>query len=128
MNEPSQHKPCMPGCTAHVPAELEAEHLCLLHFTLSIEQACAEMRRETAGGKTSTERQAEISGYIGKYAVMLASAATGSLHLTDELRKRVLSTFLTLMVLRENLERAASRNAELEAAGSRTGIGLVRIA
>ena len=39
----------------------------------------------------------------------LARVATSGLHLTDDLKARVLSTFLTLMNLRENLDRAAMR-------------------
>jgi len=37
----------------------------------------------------------------------LARVATSGLHLTDDLKARVLSTFLTLMNLRENLDRAS---------------------
>jgi len=33
---------------------------------------------------------------------------TGSARLSDEIKKRVLTTFLTLMILRENLDRAAA--------------------
>ena len=40
---------------------------------------------------------------------MLARAATSGLHLLDEMKARILSTFLTLMNLRENLDRAALR-------------------
>ncbi len=110
---------CMLSCKTPVPTELESQRLCVLHFTLSVEQACAEMRRETAAaGRVSAERQAEIASYIVGYAVMLARVAS-SLRLSDELKKRILNTFLTLMVLRENLDRAAS---PLEATGvSRIG-------
>jgi len=101
----------MPGCQAPVPPELEAEGLCVLHFILSLEHACAEMRRETAVGRASAVRQAEIANYIGASALRLAHLATGSLRLSDELKTRVLTTFLTLMNLRENLDRAASRGA-----------------
>ena len=111
MSEPSQHQPCMPGCQAPVPAELEADGLCVLHFILSLEQACAEMRRETAASRASAARQVEIASYVAAAAVTLAQVATGSLRLSDELKKRVLTTFLTLMNLRENLDRAASRGA-----------------
>ncbi len=109
MTEPSQQQSCMPGCQAPVPVELEAERLCVLHFILSVEHACAEMRRETAVGGASIARQAEIANYVTAAAVRLSHVATGSLRLSDELKKRVLTTFLTLMNLRENLDRAASR-------------------
>jgi hypothetical protein len=35
----------------------------------------------------------------------LAVIGTGSVRLSDEIKKRVLTTFLTLMILRENLDR-----------------------
>jgi hypothetical protein len=37
----------------------------------------------------------------------LALIGTGSSRLSDEIKKRVLTTFLTLMILRENLDRPA---------------------
>ena len=80
-----------------------------MHFTLAIEQACAEMRRETVLGRAPHERQVEIIHYIAEHGEMLARAATSGLHLPDELKARVLNTFLTLMNLRENLDRAALR-------------------
>ncbi len=109
MNDAGQYRPCELGCNAPVPAELESERLCVLHFILSVEQACAEMRRETAAGRASAERQTEILNHVVGCGATLARVATGSLRLTDELKKRILSTFLTLMNLRENLDRSASR-------------------
>src|ERR1700758_4850110 len=53
------------GCKLTVPAALEAEKLCILHFTMEIERRCAEMRRETATGRTGRDRQVEIINYIG---------------------------------------------------------------
>ena len=92
-----------------VPAALESERLCVLHFTLAVEQSCAEMRRETVLGRTPHERQVEIIRYIAERGELLARTATSGLHLPDELKARVLNTFLTLMNLRENLDRAALR-------------------
>jgi hypothetical protein len=97
------------NCKGSVPAVLEAEKLCVLHFTLAIEQSCAEMRRETVMGRTSHERTMEIINFIAARGELLARTATNGLHLTDELKARVLNTFLTLMNLRENLDRAALR-------------------
>ena len=97
------------GCCAPVPTELESEHLCIPHFISSVEQACTEMRRETARDKVSTARQAEIVNYLVACGMTLARVATGSLRLSDEQKKRILSTFLILMNLRENIDRAASR-------------------
>lgn len=97
------------GCKHDVPAALAGQKLCILHFTLSLEASCAEMRRETAVGNTPRERQGEIMGFITENGERLARVATSGLHLTDDLKARVLSTFLTLMNLRENLDRAALR-------------------
>jgi hypothetical protein len=99
-----------PGCKMTVPAALEAEKVCILHFTMEIERRCAEMRRETATGRTPRERQVEIISYVGGRGELLARTATCGLHLPDELKARILNTFLTLMNLRENLDRAALRH------------------
>ena len=93
-----------------VPAALEGEKLCILHFTMEIERRCAEMRRETAIGRTTRDRQVEIITYIGGRGELLARTATSGLHLPDETKARILNTFLTLMNLRENLDRAALRH------------------
>jgi hypothetical protein len=92
-----------------VPAALESEKLCVLHFTANIEKDCAEMRRETVLGRTPHERQVEIIQYIAGRGELLARTATSGLHLPDEIKARILSTFLTLMNLRENLDRASLR-------------------
>lgn len=97
------------GCKHDVPAALNEQKLCILHYTLSLEAGCAEMRRETALGNTPNERQKEIMRFITEHGERLARVATSGLHLTDDLKARVLSTFLTLMNLRENLDRAAMR-------------------
>ncbi len=83
--------------------------MCVLHFTLKIEKECGEMRRETVYGKTPHSRQVEIMRYISEHGEMLARAATSGLNLADEMKARILNTFLTLMNLRENLDRAALR-------------------
>ena len=98
-----------PACKAAVPPDLESAKLCVMHFTLAIEQACAAMRRETVLGRAPHERQVEIIHYIAEHGEMLARVATSGMHLTDELKARVLNTFLTLMNLRENLDRSALR-------------------
>lgn len=97
------------GCKHDVPGALAELKLCVLHFTLSLESSCAEMRRETALGNTSQDRQREIMRFITGNGEALARVATSGLHLTDDLKARVLSTFLTLMNLRENLDRASMR-------------------
>ena len=97
------------GCKGQVPAALEPVKLCVLHFTLKIEGDCGQMRRETVYGKTPHARQVEIISYIAEHGEMLARASTSGLHLADEMKARILNTFLTLMNLRENLDRAALR-------------------
>jgi len=88
----------------NVPAELASEGLCVMHLTFEMEQACARLRCEIVQGKTTPERAAEISGYIVGLSIELARIASG-VSLPDERKKRVLNTFLTLMILRETLER-----------------------
>src|SRR5579863_2590622 len=99
---------CIPGCGTPVPAELELEGFCVPHFLSSAEKACAEMRRETAAGASNAIRRAEVENYVAAAAVKLALVGTGSARLSDEIKKRVLTTFLTLMILRENLDRASN--------------------
>lgn len=99
----------MAGCKAIVPSPLEAEDVCVVHFILAVEQSCGDMRRETALGRTPRERQVEIMQYIAGRGELLARVATSGLNLPDETKARVLNAFLTLMNLRENLDRAALR-------------------
>ena len=106
------------GCKMRVPQELEPERRCVLHFTLELEQACMQMRRETAVGTCTRERFGEMRDYIVEHGAKLARLATGGAGLTDETKARILSTFLTLMNCRENIERIATRqNAERRIAG-----------
>jgi hypothetical protein len=111
MREPSQSSPCICRCTAQVPPELIAERLCVLHFTLSIERTCTQMHRQIALNGATAERRAAAESYINQSALLLARL-TSNLCLSDALKRRVLSTFLSLMNLRENLERAASRQVD----------------
>ena len=69
------------------------------------------MRRETALGNTPHERQREIMRFITENGETLARVATIGLPLTDDLKARILSTFLTLMNLRENIDRASMRSS-----------------
>jgi hypothetical protein len=103
--------PCqIAGCKNDTPPALDEQRLCVLHFTLSLESSCSEMRRETALGKAPQERQREIMKFITEHGERLARVATSGLHLTDDLKARILSTFLTLMNLRENLDRSNMRS------------------
>jgi hypothetical protein len=102
------HKCCIPGCGVSVPEELQAETMCVSHFLLSAESACAVIRRETLPSGPDAARRAEIQDYVANSAMKLAQIGTGTARLTDETKKRVLTTFLTLMILRENLDRTSN--------------------
>ena len=107
-------EPCSgKGCKAPVPNGLVAEHMCILHFTLFIEQECAEMRRETALGKNNHERQMEFMQRIATRGQTLINVATSGFSMSDEIKARILSTLLTLMNTRENMDRAAMRQSAL---------------
>jgi hypothetical protein len=96
-----------------VAAGLAAEKLCVLHFTLFIEQECAEMRRETALGNASNERYVEFMRKIVVRGGTLVGVATSGYPMSDEIKARILSTLLTLMNCRENMDRAAMRQSAL---------------
>jgi hypothetical protein len=112
MREPSQNRTCRSGCSAPVPQELGAESLCAQHFILAIEQACTDMRREAAMERASSTRRLEIERYVKTTAVRLSEVATGS-RLSDDVKKRVLTAFLTLMNLQESVERSTTRFVEI---------------
>ena len=102
------------GCKAPVPPGLAAEHMCILHFTLFIENESAEMRRETALGKVPHERQVEFFKKIADRAKTLIHVATSGFPMSDEIKARILSTLLTLMNCRESMDRAAMRQSTLK--------------
>ena len=103
-------RPCSaPGCKGSVPTALDSQAVCIHHYIVSVERACADMRRETVTGRAPHERQQEIISYIGEQGGVLARTATSGLHLPDEMKARLLNTFLTLINLRENLDRAVMR-------------------
>lgn len=101
------------GCKAPIATGLAAEKMCILHFTLSIENECAEMRRETALGNTVHERQVELMRKIVHRGDTLVKVATSGFPMTDEIKARILSTLLTLMNCRESMDRAAMRQSAL---------------
>jgi hypothetical protein len=96
------------GCGTLVPAELKSEGCCVSHFLLAAEKECNEIRRETATGETDAARLKEFEAYVAASALKLALIGTGTVRLSDDIKKRVLTTFLTLMILRENLDRPAN--------------------
>ena len=94
-----------------VPGGIAGDHMCILHYTLFVEQECAEMRRESALGKNSHERQNELMGKIADRGEAMVRVATSGFPMSDELKARILSTLLTLMNTRENLDRAVMRQS-----------------
>jgi hypothetical protein len=96
-------------CQLPVPQELETEVLCVQHFLTTVEHDCSDLRREIAVGKTNPARQAEIADWVKATANKLTIVAYGRLRLSDEFKKRILTTFLTLMNLHESLDRSANR-------------------
>lgn len=94
---------CIPGCGTLVPTELQSDACCVSHFLLAADKACNEMRREAASGESSVTRMAELQTYVAAAAMKLALIGTGGVKLSDDLKKRVLTTFLSLMILHENL-------------------------
>ncbi|MGB4784334.1 MAG: hypothetical protein WAQ77_06445, partial [Candidatus Acidiferrum sp.] len=107
MAKPGEYRACIPRCNLLVPAELDSVGLCVYHFTWSVEEACAEMHRQVALRKATVERRAEMATYIRECALLLARV-TSNLCLSDDLKRRIICTFLSLMNLRENLERVPS--------------------
>jgi hypothetical protein len=100
-------------CKSPVPAGFAAERFCVLHFTLFVEQECAEMRRETALGKANHDRQMEFIQKIAARGEALVHVATSGFPMSDEIKARILSTLLTLMNCRENIDRTAMRQSAL---------------
>lgn len=110
MSKPREHCVRIPECEVSVPVELGSVGLCVSHFTLSVENKCADIHREIALRKVTAERGAEVATYIGECALLLARLIS-SRCLSDDLKKRILCSFVSLMNLRENLDRAASSQA-----------------
>lgn len=71
------------------------------------------MRRESNLGKLAHERQQEFMKKISDRGSALVNAATSGFPMSDEIKARVLSTLLTLMTCRENIDRAAMRQSAL---------------
>jgi hypothetical protein len=107
MREPCNHQGPISRCEIVVPSELDSIGLCVLHFTLNIEQKCAELHRQIALRGATAERQAAVAIYIDECAGRLARVAS-NLCLSDDLKRRMLSTFLSLMNLRDKIAHPAS--------------------
>jgi len=111
MSKPEKHCVRIPECGVSVPAELGSVGLCISHFTWSVENTCAEMHREIALCKVTSERGAEVATYIDDCAVLLARVISNR-RLSDDLKKRVLCSVASLMNLRESLDRAGGNHTE----------------
>lgn len=97
------------GCPAKVPTDFGEVRMCVFHFTLFIEEECAEIRRETARGQISHSRRLEFIDKMSRNGELLGRVVTDGSPKTDELKTRIVSTVLTLMNCRENMDRAALR-------------------
>src|SRR5207302_7665890 len=65
------------------------------------------MHRQVALRQATVERCAEMATYLSECALLLARVSS-NLCLSDDLKRRILCTFLSLMNLRGTLERAPS--------------------
>jgi hypothetical protein len=102
-------KCCISGCVTAVPQELLTEALCVSHFLLAAESECAAIRRETLPDELDAPRRIEIQNYVATSAMKLARLGTGTQRLSDAAKRRILTTFHTLMILRENLDRDSDK-------------------
>lgn len=106
---PEPVKCSVPGCKANRPDELEKEGVCVSHYLLAAENECSAIRREAMPATgPEPERRSEIQDYIEASAIKLVALGTGSVRLSDETKKRILTLFLSLMILRENLDRTTT--------------------
>src|ERR1700690_2892157 len=113
MTSTNSPRSCLLGCKASIPRELATEQICVQHYILGIENECSVMRREAAMEGANIARRREIESYIKTTALKLSDVATGSARLSDDLKKRVLTTMLTLMNLQESLDRSAARFVQI---------------
>jgi hypothetical protein len=125
----SKQQSCVCRCDTPVPPGLESVGRCVTHFISSVEQTCVEIHREIVLRGVDMERQAAVASYICESAQLLARVSS-NLRLTDELKRRILCSFLCLMNLREKLDRVCSvrsverRSSALAAvAGSPVAVG-----
>jgi len=107
------------GCKFEVPAALGESALCVHHYLVWLDGNCAAMRRETAPSGATTARHDEIADFIRVHGEHLSHVATGGSRLSDDMKARVLNAFLSLINLRENLERAMERAAKAHPPRSR---------
>jgi hypothetical protein len=102
------------GCKFEVPDALNEGGLCVHHYLVWLDGNCAAMRRETAPSGATTARHDEIADFIREHGERVSHVATAGIRLTDDMKARILNTFLSLINLRENLERAMERAAQTQ--------------
>lgn len=105
--EMSSQRCCDCRCETPVPPGLTSVGRCVTHFIASVEEACAQMHREMVLRGADAERQAVVARYISESAQLVARVSS-DLPLSDDLKPRILSSFLCLMNLREKLDRVRS--------------------
>ena len=113
MTSTNSTRSCPQGCKASIPRELATEQICVQHYIMGIENECSVMRREAAIEGANIARRREIESYIKTTALKLSDVATGSARLSDDMKKRVLTTMLTLMNLQESLDRSTARFVQI---------------
>ncbi len=102
-----------PWCSLPVPDELQSQSVCVLHFLRKVEEACNDLRRETAFGLTP-ERNKQISERVAGMGEQLIRLSLNGERLSDELKMGILNGVLSLINVRESINRAtaAARDAE----------------
>jgi len=99
------------GLQERAPQAIAEQRLCVLHFHAL---AGSKLRGDAPGDGPRERSPGSPAGnhalHHGKWGTV-ARVATSGLHLTDDLKARILSTFLTLMNLRENLDRSNMRSS-----------------
>src|SRR5258706_7626055 len=79
------------GCKNDTPPALAEQRFCVLHFTLTLETSCSEMRRETALGNAPQERHREIMKFLTANGECPERAAATGRHPSGELDARILT-------------------------------------
>ena len=106
------------GCKFEVPAALTEGGLCVHHYLVWLDGNCAAMRRETAPSGATPERHDEIANFLREHGERLSHVATSGSRLSDDMKARILNAFLSLINLRENLERAMERAEKMRMKGT----------
>jgi hypothetical protein len=75
-----------------------------------VEKSCKSGCRSAVPQELATiTRRREINSYVKSTALKLSEVATSNTRLSDDMKKKVLTTFLTLMNLQESVDRSRTR-------------------